>query len=296
MINKWYTKENPVSVWVPCQIRWLKHTSKLLNVFPNNTNIEIEDIQLWKDYHVSRVGLKEEMPPGVSSLFFNFFGSQAESFIGWYTSTCWGSHRRLWEQMVPSSRPPGETEGSVVRTDTGALNTQSDQVAWPQGQEPSTGKQGEEGCRWAPQVWVGSREAETCRPRHPQKCGGPGSWWDYRSSKPAVPASDLYHPTSERATEAQGPEPSHLGHTSLSGPSPCWTSWKADAHRVPGPRPPTKGLGGARDPEDINKYGPAGPRGSRPSPGWEGKPGLALPMGPPPPSVCLVSARGARIR
>lgn len=65
-------------------------------------------------------------------------------------------------------------------------------------------------------------------------------------------------------------------------------------HGVPGPRPLPQGPGGTRDPEDINKYGPAGPRDSRPSPGWEGKPGLALPMGPPPPSVCLVSALGGQ--
>lgn len=38
-----------------------------------------------------------------------------------------------------------------------------------------------------------------------------------------------------------------------------------------------EGLGGRRDPEDMNKYGWAVPGGSWPSPGWEGKPGLVCP-------------------
>lgn len=64
-------------------------------------------------------------------------------------------------------------------------------------------------------------------------------------------------------------------------------------HWVPGPRPAyPKGLGSRRDPEDINKYGWAVPGGSWQSPGWEPKPGLAHPEGPPPPSASLVAAPG----
>lgn len=92
-------------------------------------------------------------------------------------------------------------------------------------------------------------------------------------------------------TEGNGPRA--LSLASLSGPSPCSAPWEADVHGVPEPRPAyPKGLGGRRDPEDINKYGRTDPGGSWPHPGWAGKPGPAIPEGPPPPSVSLISAPG----
>lgn len=65
-------------------------------------------------------------------------------------------------------------------------------------------------------------------------------------------------------------------------------------HGVPGPRPPPKGLGGARDPEDINKYGLT-PEAVGPVQAGKGSLAWPSPWGHHHPQFVLSRLLGARI-